>query len=99
MPHDETPHDKLPAELPLREGIEVHHQKIDRDDVVQRHDAFVDAASSEQPAVDARVQSFDAAVHDFGKAGVLRHLGDGDALFNEQTGSAAGREQVDAATL
>ena len=22
MPHDETPHDKLPAELPLREHVE-----------------------------------------------------------------------------
>ena len=45
------------------------------------------------------MQRLDAPVHDFGKARVLRHLGNRDALLCEQAGGATGREDGDAALL
>ena len=58
---------------------------------------FVDAAPAQQAAVNFRMQGFDAAVHDFRKAGVLGHFLDGDAVTHQELRGAAGGQQLDAA--
>ncbi len=78
------------------ERIEVHDQQIDRRDLVLRHHRIVDAAPAEQAAVHLRVQRLDAAVHDFGKAGQRRDVGDRHAALAQRRGAAAGRDQRDA---
>jgi hypothetical protein len=72
------------------EGIQIHHQQIDGGDAMLRHDRVILSAATEQSTVDFRVQGLDTPVHDFGKAGMLRHLFDGDAGIGEQSGGAAG---------
>ena len=87
----------LEAAAGLRDGrgerIEVHDDEIDRLDAVLLHDGVVDAAPAEQAAMDLRVQRLDAPVHDLGKAGDGRHVGDRDALRTQQRRGAAGGEQ------
>ena len=86
----------------LRDGggkrIEIDDDEVDRLDAVLAHDGVVDAAPAEQSAVDLRMQRLDAAVHDFGKTGDGRHIGDLDAVGAQHLRRAAGREQRDAAT-
>ncbi len=52
-------------------------------------------AQEEQAAVDFGVEGFDAAGEDFGEAGVIGDLGDGDALVAQEFGGAAGGEEFD----
>jgi hypothetical protein len=73
------------------EGIQIHHQQIDGGDAMLLHDRVILSAATEQSTVDFRVQGLDPPVHDFGKAGMLRHFFDGDAGIGEQSGGAAGR--------
>ena len=80
----------------LGEGIEVHDQEVDAFDAMQRHDAFIDTAPAEQPAVDTRVQGLDASVHDLGETGVLRDFGDRDAVLGEQARRTTRGEDGDA---
>ena len=81
------------------EGIEIDGQQIDGFDVVLAHHRFVDAAPSQEAAVNLRMQGLDAAAHDFGKAGVLGHFLDGNTVAHQELGGAAGRQQLDAAFL
>ena len=79
------------------EGVEVHHQQVDGRNAVLGHDGIIDAAAAEQSPVDLRVQRLDAPVHDLREAGVARDLGGGDALRREQSGGAAGGQDLDLA--
>ncbi len=42
------------------------------------------------------VQGFDATIEHFWKAGHIGHLGNGQALFRQQLGRAASRQQANA---
>ena len=57
----------------------------------------IDAAPSQQAAVNFWMQGLDPAAHDFRKAGVLGHFLDDDAVTCQQLGGAAGGQQLDAA--
>ncbi len=58
------------------ERVKVDHQQIDRLDAVRVHRVHVlmHIPPAEQCAVDLGVQRLDAPVHDFRKAGVIRHI-------------------------
>jgi len=60
------------------------------------HHCVVDVAPPEDAAVDLRVQGLHPAIHHLGKAGVVAHLGDGDAVFLQQSGGTAGGEDLHA---
>ena len=45
--------------------------------------------------MDFRVQGFHATIEHFWKAGVVGHLGDGQASVRQQFGRTAGRQQLD----
>ncbi len=79
------------------ERIEIDGQQIDGLDVVRAHHRFIEAAPSQQAAVNLRMQGLDAAAHDFREAGVLGHFLDRDAVAHQELGGAAGRQQLDAA--
>ncbi len=83
----------------LREWIEVDDQQVDRADAVCRHHRIIDAATAEQPAVDARVKRLHAAVHDLGKAGVVGDFTHRDGELLQQLRGSAGRQQLDAASV
>jgi hypothetical protein len=76
--------------------IQIDGQQIDGLDVVRAHHLFIEAAPSQQAAVNLRVQSLDAAAHDFREAGVFGHFLDRDAVAYQEVGRAAGRQQLDA---
>ena len=59
-----------------------------------RHDGIVLAAAGENAAVYLRVQGFHPAIHHLGEAGVVRDLGDFQAVFLEQAVGAAGGTAV-----
>src|SRR5580693_3538457 len=46
-----------------------------------------------------RMQSLDATAHDFRKSSVLGHFLDGNAVFEQEFGGSAGRQELDAAFL
>ena len=71
------------------EGIEIHDRKIDGHDPVFGHYRIVRAGTPQERAVNARMQRFHAATHDLGKARVLRHIGDGDAICAQKMSGAA----------
>ena len=79
------------------ERIEVHHQEIDRLDVVLFHrgDVLFIPADREQSAMHFRMQRLDAAVHHFGRAGEFGDVGDREAGFAKRLCRAAGRNQLD----
>ena len=81
------------------ERIEIHHHQIDRIDAMRAHHFIVDVATSQQSAVNLRMQRLHATIHDFRKAGVRRHFGHLDAILFEQRGGAARRENRDAPLL
>ena len=82
-----------------RERIEIDHQQVDRLDAVRAHDLIVGAAPAEQAAVHARMQRLEAAVHQLGKAGVVRHFAHRQAGIEQQPRGAAGGQQLDAAPM
>ena len=53
---------------------------------------IVDVASTQQPAVNLRVQRLYATIHDFRKPRMRRDLCHRDAVLFQQRGRAAGRE-------
>ena len=65
------------------ERIEIDRQQIDRLDAVLAHHLFVQAAASQEPAVNFRMQSLDPASHDLRKAGVLGDFLDGNAVTHQ----------------
>ena len=81
----------------LFEGVEVHHDHVDRGDGMLVHDQVVDAAPPQDAAVDLRVKRFHPAVHHLRKAGVIRDLGDGYAVVGQQFRRSAGGEYLDPA--
>ena len=82
----------------LLEGIEIDHDQVDARDVMRLHGRTMAGVvpAGENPAVDGRVQSLHAAVHDLGKAGVVRDIGDGDAGLPQDPCGAAGGQDGDA---
>ena len=62
-------------------GVEIDHHHVDRRDIVLSHDCIILAATSQDAAVNFRVQRFNAAIHDFGEACVLRHFFHGNSIF------------------
>src|SRR5690606_4279156 len=68
---------------------------VDRRDRMRGERIVVDAATSEQAAVDLRVQRLDAPVHDLGKPRDLRDLGDGQRRVAKRSRRASGRDQLE----
>ncbi len=77
------------------ERVEVDGDQVDGADAVRFHrrDIFRIVAPREDAAVDRRMQRLDSPIHHFGKAGRLRHIGDGEARVAQRFGGAAGRQQ------
>src|SRR5690606_11972598 len=77
------------------ERIQIHRDHVDRRDRMRGERIVVDAATSEQAAVDLRVQRLDAPVHDLGKPRDLRDLGDGQRRVAKRSRRASGRDQLE----
>ena len=75
------------------EGVEVHHQQVDRRDAVFGHHRVVDAAAAEQATVHLRVQRLHAAIHHLGEAGVCGYFRHWQASACEQLRGTARAEQ------
>ncbi|MNP30940.1 hypothetical protein D3C76_1240380 [compost metagenome] len=60
------------------------------------HDGVVDTATTEDPAVDFRVQGLHPAVHHFREACVIRDFHCGNAVVLQQLERPAGGEDLDA---
>ena len=69
-------------------GVEVHHQQVDGRDALFIHHRFIETAPAQEAAMNFRVQCFDAAGHDFRKAGVVRHLRHGESGLAQDFGRA-----------
>ena len=82
----------------LLEGVEIDHEQIDRRDRVLLKRALMRlvAAHGEQPAMNARMQRLDAAVHHFGNARDLGNVDHRDPGFAQELGGAAGGDDLDA---
>ena len=78
------------------ERIQVDDQQVDRFDAVFVHDRLVGAATTEQSAMDGRMQGLDAAVHDLRKAGFLGDFADVEAGLAQLPAGAAGGNELDA---
>ena len=80
----------------LLERIQIDADQINGRDVFARNGAqmFGLIAARQKPAVNGGVQSFDAAIHHFGKAGHLGDIGHGQPGLAQGTGGAAGRENL-----
>ena len=79
----------------LLERIQIDDQQIDRLDSVLGHYCLIDAATAQQPAVNDRVQRFDAAVHDLREVGFLGDLYYVEAGITKLTTGSAGRDYFD----
>ena len=82
----------------LLERIKVHHDEIDRADAVLADGRFVRrvAADVEQPAVNFRMQRFDAAVEHLRKPGVVAEILNTKSRSAQRLGRAAGGNEFDA---
>ena len=62
------------------ERIEIDRQQVDPADILRGHrgQVIVIVAAREKAAMDFRMQGLDPAVHDLGKAGDVRHVGNRD---------------------
>ncbi|MNK86120.1 hypothetical protein D3C87_1060230 [compost metagenome] len=78
------------------ERVQVDRYQVDRLDAVLVHDGVVDTATTEDPAVDFRVQGLHPAVHHFRKAGVISDFHCGNAVVLQQLERSAGGEDLDA---
>ena len=78
------------------ERVEVDRHQVDRGDAVLGHHRAVQVATTEDAAVDLRVQGLHPAVHHFREAGVVGHFHGGDAVVLEQLVGAAGGEDFHA---
>ena len=81
----------------LCERIEVDHDKIDRLDTrrLDRSQVRGGIAPGEYAGVQSRVQGFHPSVEHFREAGIVGHLGYGEALLGEKFRRAAGRQDLD----
>ena len=79
----------------LLKRVEVDDDQVDSCDIVLAHHFVVDAAASENAAVNHRMQGFYATRHHFRKAGVIGNLGNRDTVFGDQSGGTAGGQQLD----
>ena len=63
------------------ERIEIDHDQVDRLDALRgdRGEVVGPMAPGEDAAVDLGMEGLDPAVHHLGKAGHVRHIGDGQA--------------------
>ena len=77
------------------ERVEVHHQEIDRQDIVGQHGGLVARvfADREQPAMNQGVQRLQPAVHQFGEAGQVGDFRDGQARRRERIARSPCRNQ------
>ena len=82
----------------LLERIQIDHHHVDVRDVVlfQGFHVLRKIAPRQNAAVHFRMERLDAAVQHFGKAGVVGHFGDLDAVVGQQFGGAAGGQDIDA---
>jgi hypothetical protein len=80
------------------ERIQVHHDQLEGQDAVggQRVHVLGIVVPAEDPAVDLRVQRFQAAFHHFRKAGVGRDVADGDLFGFQVLARSAGAVELDA---
>jgi hypothetical protein len=80
------------------EWIKIHHQEIDRLDVVRLHrgGVFLVGADRQQPAMHTGMQSLDAAVHHLGKTGKIGNVGNIQPRILQCLGGATGGNEVDA---
>ena len=78
------------------ERIEIHHQQIDRLDVVLFHrgEVLFVPADRQQSAVHFRMQRLDPAVHHFGRAGEFGDIDHREPGIAECLGRPAGRDQL-----
>ena len=68
------------------EGVEIDHHEVDGLDAVclRLGDVLRIVAQIEEPAVDLRMEGLDAAIENFGEAGEVGDLGDGDPLLFQE---------------
>ena len=78
------------------ERVQVDRDQIDRLDAVLVHDCIVSTTTTEDAAVDFRVQRFHPTVHHFGETGVIRDFHCGNAVVTQQLERSAGGEDLDA---
>ncbi len=78
----------------LLEGIEVDHYQIDGLNAVLEHDLIIDAAATQDAAMDKGMQGLDPARHHFRKAGVVRDLSDRDPLGRQKAGGTTGGQDL-----
>ena len=78
------------------ERVKVHHQQVDRTDIVFFHCRHVPgiAATRKNTAVNFRVQRFYATVHHFGKAGMVGNVDHIDPGIAHRPGGAAGGQDL-----
>ncbi len=83
------------------ERVEVHHQEIDRHDVVGQHGGLVARVFPyrEQPAMDQRVKRLQPAVHQFGEAGQVGDFRHGQARRRQGVARSPRRDQRNAAAV
>jgi len=79
----------------LLEGIEIHHDEIDRRDVVGRRllDVILVVAQEKKAAVDFWMQRLHAAVEHLGKTGDVGNVGDGEPGVAQRLRGAAGGDE------
>lgn len=79
------------------EGVEIHNDEFEGDNAVGLDGFGVagEVGATEDGAVDLGMKGFDAAVHDFGEAGVGGDIDDGDAVLDEEFAGAAGGEDFE----
>src|SRR5690606_38548675 len=82
----------------LGEGVEVHHDELERLDAELGQLALValEAQVGEQARVHVRVQGAHAAVEVLGEAGEVADLGDGDARVGDRLRGSARGDDLDA---
>ena len=82
----------------LLEGIEVHHDQINRTDAVLSDCCFMPriAPEEKQAAMHFRVQRLQAAVEHFREPGIIAQLDDRQAGLAQEPGGAAGGNQLHA---
>ena len=78
------------------ERVEVNGHQVDRLDAVLVHDVVVNAATTEDTAMDFRVQGLHPTVHHFRKTCVVRHFNSGNTVVLQQLERTASGEDLDA---
>ena len=79
------------------ERVQIDHHHIDRRHIRILHGEYVAGiiASTENAAMNFGMQGFDSPIEHFRKAGVIAHLGDGNAVICKHLSGAAGGENFD----